>query len=99
VPVLAVLVLASLALVRRLGGGGVAVWIAGFVTPGAPGGLGIREAAMVMLDGSSAPARMLVVTAAMFRLVTFAGDLLCFALGRLLFRETGVLSSQASSIR
>ena len=69
------------------GAGGLAAWIAGFVTPGAPGGLGVREAAMVLLGAGSAPVQVLVLAAALFRLVTFCGDLVCFLLGGLLFRE------------
>jgi glycosyltransferase 2 family protein len=77
-------------------GGGVAAWIAGFVTPGAPGGLGIREAAMVLLGSGGTPAATLVLTAALFRLVTFAGDLVCFALGLVLFRDGGSSLAQAA---
>lgn len=69
------------------GRGGVAAWIAGFVTPGAPGGLGVREATMVLLGGGGVPEQVLIVAAGLFRLVTFAGDVVCFALGRLVLRE------------
>jgi hypothetical protein len=62
----------------------VAAWLAGFVTPGAPGGLGIREAAMVLFAGGSASAEVLFVAAALFRLVSFGGDLVCFAVASLL---------------
>jgi len=75
------------ALSWNAGAAGVAAWIAGFVTPGAPGGLGVREAAMVLLGAASAPAQVLLLAAALFRLVTFCGDLVCFVLGSLLFRE------------
>jgi uncharacterized membrane protein YbhN (UPF0104 family) len=69
------------------GAGGVAAWIAGFVTPGAPGGLGVREAALVLLGAGSAPVQVLLLAAALLRLVTFCGDLVCFVLGGLLFRD------------
>ncbi|MEZ5744001.1 MAG: hypothetical protein R3D89_09860 [Sphingomonadaceae bacterium] len=65
-------------------GGGVAAWLAGFVTPGAPGGLGIREAAMVLFAGGTASAEVLFVAAALFRLVSFGGDLVCFTVASLL---------------
>ena len=68
-------------------GGGVAAWIAGFVTPGSPGGLGVREAAMVLLGGRAAAPDVLLMTALLFRVVTFGGDIVCAISGRMLFRE------------
>jgi glycosyltransferase 2 family protein len=49
-------------------------WVAGFVTPGAAAGIGVREAVlMVALDGPLGPEASAVVALA-FRLVTTAGD-------------------------
>lgn len=84
------------ALLPGVAGGGVAAWIAGFVTPGAPGGLGVREAAMVLIGGEGTSRETLVVAAALLRLVTFAGDLVCFALGNLLFRDGAAPSACTS---
>ena len=56
-------------------GSGVAAWIAGFVTPGSPGGLGVREAAMVLLGRQAAAPDVLLMTALLFRVVTFGGDI------------------------
>ncbi len=66
-----------------LAGGGVAAWIAGFLTPGAPGGLGIREAAMVIV-GAGASADKLLMLGVLLRVVTFGGDLVCAVAGRAL---------------
>lgn len=71
----------------EVAGSGVAAWIAGFITPGSPGGLGVREAAMVLLGGHAAKPDVLLLTALLFRVVTFGGDVVCAALGRLLFRD------------
>lgn len=71
----------------QLGAGGIVSWIAGFVTPGAPGGLGVREAVMVVIGGRSATVDQLVLLALLFRLVTFCGDVLCAAVSRLVFRD------------
>lgn len=55
-------------------------WLAGFITPGAPSGIGIRETILVvsldkiLLNGNG------VLIAILFRLVTVAGDVLFFAL-------------------
>lgn len=66
-----------------LAGGGVAAWIAGFVTPGAPGGLGIRETVMVIV-GAGASADKLLVLGVLLRVVTFGGDVVCALAGRML---------------
>jgi hypothetical protein len=56
-------------------------WVVGFVTPGAPAGLGIREALLLLLLGHSmgtANASLLILA---LRIATTLGDMLCFALG------------------
>jgi len=56
-------------------------WILGFVTPGAPAGLGIREAMLsAWLSGVLAPADV-VLLVVMLRIATTLGDLLNFAWG------------------
>jgi uncharacterized membrane protein YbhN (UPF0104 family) len=60
-------------------------WVAGFVVPGAPAGLGVREALMAVLLApvlNPASALTLIVS---FRLATTAGDLLEFACGSALY--------------
>ena len=56
-------------------------WIAGFVTPGSPGGIGIREMVMLAVLGDTLAPDDLVVTVALYRLVTFAGDAIMFGVG------------------
>jgi hypothetical protein len=54
-------------------------WIAGFLAPGAPAGLGVREAVLVLtLSDLMLEPRPLVVAAAL-RVVTLTGELLFFA--------------------
>lgn len=55
-------------------------WLAGFVTPGAPSGIGVREAIIVLALEQMAPVVPAVSLALLFRLVTVSGDLLFFAL-------------------
>lgn len=62
---------------------GVAGWLVGYLTPGAPGGIGTREATLILLLGSTTPEGTAVLAAALFRLVTVAGDALAFAGGYL----------------
>lgn len=61
-------------------------WIAGFLMPGAPGGLGPREFVLVTLVAPGIGQADAALAAAVFRCVTFAGDAACFLLGRILFR-------------
>jgi hypothetical protein len=59
-------------------------WLVGFATPGSSAGIGVREAVLIaVLEGSlGAPASGLVALA--LRLVTIAGDVVFFILGRML---------------
>lgn len=55
-----------------------ASWVAGFITPGAPAGLGVREALIVVsLSGTIGESDSLLV-ALIFRMITVAGDLIFF---------------------
>ena len=60
-------------------------WIAGFITPGSPGGFGVREAIIILFLSSfiGEPASLFV--ALIFRLITVAGDFL-FLLASYLIR-------------
>lgn len=55
-----------------------ASWIAGFATPGAPGGIGIRETALIALLTPLCGEATAVAAALELRLVTTLGDLLFF---------------------
>ena len=56
-------------------------WFAGFITPGAPAGLGIREVVFfALLSGTVAESSLLLATL-VFRLVTIVGDLGAFFVG------------------
>lgn len=56
-------------------------WVAGFFTPGAPAGLGVREGLMLVILGTSyASADALALTIA-FRLATMLGDIILFLAG------------------
>lgn len=68
-------------------------WVVGFVTPGAPGGLGVREALMVLMLApafSAAPASVLVIA---LRIATTLGDVLILATGFLLLPKPSASSS------
>ena len=72
----------------RLAGAATASWLGGFLVPGAPGGLGVREVLLVGLLHGTMPAGNALLLAAAFRVTTFSGDVLLFAVGALGWRHT-----------
>jgi len=55
-------------------------WVVGFLTPGAPSGLGIREMVMVMFMGDALNATILVSAMVMHRLLTMTGDISAYGM-------------------
>ncbi len=51
-------------------------WLAGFVAPVAPGGIGVREAALLALAGSSIPAAASLAAVLALRVASIGGDLI-----------------------
>ena len=56
-------------------------WLLGFLAPGAPAGLGVREGIMVMLLSGAASNEHLLAFVLLARLVTMLGDAINFLLG------------------
>jgi glycosyltransferase 2 family protein len=67
-------------------------WVVGFVIPGASAGIGVREAAVILLLSPALGAGNAAVVATIYRLVTAGGDTLFAALGELV-RRSARLSS------
>jgi glycosyltransferase 2 family protein len=61
-------------------------WLAGYVTPGAPGGIGIREAVMAIFIAPSLGIGTAVALGFTLRVTTTLGDAIAFSLGLLLTR-------------
>lgn len=61
-------------------GGYAFAWAVGFVIPGAPGGIGVREATLISLLASTLSEPDLIVSALAFRLITIVGDIVFFSL-------------------
>ena len=55
-------------------------WLIGFLMPGAPGGLGVREAIMIMFLGGTINQNILVSSAVIHRVVCITGDLSAFGM-------------------
>ena len=64
-------------------------WTLGFLTPGAPAGLGVREAVLVALLTPSAGEPAALTAALAFRAATLGGDLLFYLSARLPAFSTG----------
>jgi hypothetical protein len=58
-----------------------AAWLAGYVVPGAPGGLGVREAVIVLLFSPVLGAGAAVGLGVTLRVTTILGDAMAFAIG------------------
>jgi hypothetical protein len=63
-------------------------WIAGVLPLGAPAGLGTREATILLLAGPLVGSANSLLLAALFRLVTTFGDIVCFGLGWAISRRS-----------
>ena len=59
-------------------------FIIGYVVPGAPGGMGVREAALLGLLGVVMPQAIALSLAVLIRFVTTVGDLVFFAISHLI---------------
>lgn len=59
----------------------IAAWLVGFVTPGAPAGLGVREAVMLQMLSRSVAMPDAAAICLLFRIATTLTDLLIFAAG------------------
>lgn len=56
-------------------------WIAGLITPGAPGGIGVRESIITLGLGTVIGAPAALTAALLHRAVSVAGDVIAFAIG------------------
>lgn len=61
-------------------------WVLGFIIPGAPGGIGVRETALTLLLTPVTGRDMIVVLSVLHRLVTVAGDFTSYLLRKKLWR-------------
>ena len=71
-------------------------WVVGFVTPGAPGGLGVREGLMLLMLApvlTAASASVLVIA---LRIATTLGDVLILLMGMVALPRNRVVSSPSS---
>jgi uncharacterized membrane protein YbhN (UPF0104 family) len=53
-------------------------WLAGFITPGAPGGIGVKEFVLIFILGSIAPESALLLSVALHRAALIVADVLTY---------------------
>lgn len=70
-------------------------WVMGFVIPGAPGGIGVREGAFAALGGVFLTPDVLVIVAVLMRLVTLLGEGLFFLVALHVDRQMGADATQS----
>ena len=56
-------------------------WLVGFIMPGSPAGLGVRELAFFAILAGSISEEILVISTAIFRIATISGDFLAWGAG------------------
>lgn len=64
-------------------------WLVGFVTPGAPAGVAVREAVIVNLLGAASLGEDVLIAALLFRAVTTVGDLVLYVFGNVVIARRG----------
>jgi glycosyltransferase 2 family protein len=62
----------------------ISSWVIGYMTPGAPAGVGVREAVIILLLGPLTGEGECLIIAFLFRFITVAGDLFYFLLSYIL---------------
>ena len=63
---------------RLIIAGYIIAWVMGFVVPGAPGGIGVRELVITLLLGSVVGENLVVTLSVIHRLITILGDFLAY---------------------
>lgn len=61
-------------------------WVAGYIVPGAPGGLGVRESVLLLVLAPILPSSEVLIVAILHRILSILGDALAFGLLPLLRR-------------
>ncbi|MEZ2331797.1 hypothetical protein AB6802_18910 [Mesorhizobium sp. RCC_202] len=78
-----------------IAGAYVLAWLAGLLTPGAPAGIGVREAVLLFLLGGISSSPTVLMAVVIGRMITVLGDFLFFAGGQLAGRFTKQAMNEA----
>ncbi|BCG89492.1 hypothetical protein MesoLj113c_56020 [Mesorhizobium sp. 113-3-9] len=80
----------DLMLYPAIAGAYVIAWLVGLITPGAPAGLGVREAVLLFMLGGISSGPVILLAVVIGRTVTVLGDLLFFTGGQIVGRFYGM---------
>lgn len=72
-------------------------WVAGMVTPGSPGGLGIREVMLSITLGGILKPELVATSVIVNRFNTIVGDILAIPIARIICRIIGFLDKERST--
>lgn len=61
----------------------VVAWLLGFIVPGAPGGIGVREFVISVITEGTSIGAIVLLAAVVHRVITVAGDVASYILGRI----------------
>lgn len=67
----------------------IVAWLLGLVTPGAPAGIGVREASLIAILGAMASPPIIALAVVLGRVITVSGDLVFFGVGQAMARTEG----------
>lgn len=76
-------------LLKAVLGASILAWVIGFITPGSPGGLGVREAVLTFALSGWIDPSMAVGAVTLYRAVTLLGDGLVFVVAMLWWLRSG----------
>ena len=83
-----------ISLFPTIAGISIIAWLIGFITPGSPGGLGVRELMLSILLSGIPGADAIPACAIFYRIVTTAGDIIAFLVSLLFYRHASVDTPQ-----
>ncbi|TPL22882.1 hypothetical protein FJ952_05720 [Mesorhizobium sp. B2-4-10] len=84
----------DLSLYPAIAGAYVIAWLAGLLTPGAPAGIGVREAVLLFLLDGLSPSSVILLAVVIGRMITVLGDLLFFVGGLIAGRLCEITNEQ-----
>lgn len=62
-------------------------WVAGYIVPGAPGGIGVRESILLFLLGQSFSGETALLAILLHRLTSIAGDIIAFFIQPIIYKR------------
>ena len=71
------------------GGIYIGAWLVGYITPGAPGGVGVKEGSLIMMLSGIYTIESITLISIVTRIVTILGDVVAYSIAKILDVKTG----------